>query len=199
VNGRQGTNKNSEAMQQVCAEAANQLARLVDGVDSVRVHEDEARQHYVVEVRFRESELWMPPRALSEGTLRYLALVAMQMDTKSSRVLCIEEPENGIEPSGIPALMQLLADYAVDPEEEVDTTDNPLRQVVVNSHSPGVVARLHATEVLFVESVKTPAGRYARVRPVDYDKVWRPDEDRVSRDYFKHWVGGLPRGQTSFA
>ena len=199
LNGPHGANKNSEAMQQVCTEAANQLARLVDGVDSVRVHEDEARQHYVVEVRFRESELWMPPRALSEGTLRYLALVAMQMDTKSSRVLCLEEPENGIEPSGIPALMQLLADYATDPDEPVDPVDNPLRQVVLNSHSPGVVGQLPATEVLFVESVKTADGRYARVRPVDYPELWRPDEDRVSREYFKQWVGGLPRGQTTFA
>ncbi|HEX5052096.1 MAG TPA: AAA family ATPase [Planctomycetota bacterium] len=195
VNGSPGTNKNSDAMQQVCAEAANQLARLVAGVDAVRVHEDEARQHYVVEVRFRESELWMPPRALSEGTLRYLALVAMQMDTRSSRVLCIEEPENGIEPRGIPALMRLLSDYAADPEEPVDPADNPLRQVVVNSHSPGVVSQLPATEVLFVESVKAPSGTYARIRPVDYPELWRPDEDLVSREYFQHWVGGLPRGQ----
>jgi hypothetical protein len=188
-----------DGMASVCTETANQLAKLVEGVRSVRVREDEARQHYVVEVQFKDSEHWMPPRALSEGTLRYLALVAMQMDSRSSRVLCVEEPENGIEPSGVPALMQLLRDYAVDPKEPVDAVDNPLRQVVLNSHSRDVVGQLPANEVLFVESVKGASGRHAQVRSVDYEEVWRPDTDRVSRDFFLRWVDGLPRGQTTFA
>jgi predicted ATPase len=188
-----------DGMVQVCTEAANQLARLVDGVEGLRVREDEARQHYVVEVKFRDADLWMPPRALSEGTLRYLALVAMQMDTRSSRVLCIEEPENGIEPSGIPALLRLLRDYAVDPDEPVGPSDNPLRQVILNSHSRDVVGELHAHEVLFVEAVRTAGERRAQVRSVDYAEVWRPDANRVSHEYFRQWIGGLPRGQTTFA
>ncbi len=187
------------AMQQVCATTANQLSRLVDGVDAVRVREDEVRQHYVVEVRFRDSELWMPPRALSDGTLRYLALVAMQQDAHSSRVLCIEEPENGIEPGGVPELMQLLHDYAVDPELPVDPSDNPLRQVILNSHSRDVVRELDAPDVLFVEAVQGSKGRHARVRPVAYDGTWRPEEDCVPHPHFKKWVGELPKGQTRFA
>lgn len=186
-------------MQQVCAAAANQLARLVGGVSAVRVREDEVRQHYVVEVRFGDSELWMGPRALSDGTLRYLALVAMQMDARSSRVLCIEEPENGIEPGGVPELIRLLEDYAVDPHEVVADEDNPLRQVILNSHSRDVVRELKAADVLFVESVQGPSGRHARIRPVAYEETWRPDEDRVSHVYFQKWVGGLPRGQTRIA
>jgi predicted ATPase len=189
----------AEALRQVCADAANQLARLVDGVHEVRVREDEARQHYVVEVRFRDSELWMPPRALSDGTLRYLALVAMQMDAQSSRVLCIEEPENGIEPSGVPALIDLLRDYAVDAQEPVEAADNPLRQVVINSHSPEVVRQLDAADVLFVESVQGPGGREARVLPVAYDGIWRPETERVTASALKKWIGDLPRGQPRIA
>lgn len=185
----------SAEMQRVCAAASNQLARLVHGVEAIRVREDEIRQQFVVEVRFSDSPLWMPPRALSDGTLRYLALIAMQMDSRSSRVLCIEEPENGIEPSGIPALLQLLRDYAVDPDEPVAPIDNPLRQVILNSHSRDVVAELSAEDVLFVESVHGPRGRHAKVRSVDYERVWRPDDDRVSHSQFKSWIGGLPRGQ----
>jgi predicted ATPase len=188
-----------EAVHQVCATVANQLSRLVAGVQGVRVREDEVRQHYVVEVRFGDSDLWMPPRALSDGTMRYLALVAMQMDARSSRVLCIEEPENGIEPSGIPALILLLRDYAVDPQEEVDPDDNPLRQVILNSHSPEVVNQLDAADVLFVESARGPAGRCARVRPVAFEGTWRPDEDCVSITHFRRWVGGSPRGQPLIA
>lgn len=183
-----------EDLARVCVEAANQLARLVEGVRAVRVREDEARQHYVVEVRFRDSDLWMPPRSLSDGTLRYLALVAMQMDSRASRVLCIEEPENGINPSGVPGLIQLLRDYAVDPEEALGA-DNPLRQVVLNSHSPEVVKQLQAAEVLFVEAVEGKGGRSARVRPVAYADNWRGEDDAVSAAYFDKWVGGTPRGQ----
>ncbi|MDO8348871.1 MAG: AAA family ATPase, partial [Planctomycetota bacterium] len=189
----------ADGMHDVCTAAGNHLARFVGGVHAVRVREDEARQHYVVEVRFRDSEQWLPPRALSEGTLRFLALITMQMDTKSSRVLCLEEPENGVEPSGVPALIQLLRDYAVDVEKPVGSSDNPLRQVVLASHSPEVVSRLPAGEVLFVEAVQTAGGRHAIVRPVDYTDVWRPDAERVSPEHFKQWIGELPRGQTSFA
>lgn len=197
---RKGIGTAAEAMEQVCATTANQLSRLVDGVDAVRVREDDVRQHYVVEVRFRDSGLWMPPRALSDGTLRYLALVAMQQDARSSRVLCIEEPENGIEPSGVPELMRLLHDYAVDPQLTVDPTDNPLRQVILNSHSRDVVRELDAPDVLFVETVQGPKGRHACVRSVAYDGTWRrTDEDCVSHIHFKKWVGELPRGQTRFA
>jgi len=194
-NGSGAREGSTAGLDEVCTEAANQLARLVHGIDSLRVREDQARQHYVLEVRFRNSPVWMPPRALSEGTLRYLALVAMQMDTRSSRALCIEEPENGIEPSGIPELLRLLRDYAVDPEEPVDPRDNPLRQVVLNSHSRDVVGSLDAHEVLFVEAVRGPEGDHAKVRSVDYDEVWRPGKDRVSPEYFKRWIGNLPRGQ----
>jgi predicted ATPase len=182
-------------MERVCAEAANQLSRLVAGVDAVRVREDDIRQHYVVEVRFRGGDLWMPPRALSDGTLRYLALVAMQMDARSSRVLCIEEPENGIEPRGVPALITLLRDYAVDPDEPIDA-DNPLRQVVLNSHSPEVVKQLDSADVLFVEAVQGAHGRSASIRPVAGMDSWRDAEDGVPLAYFKQWIEGMPRGQT---
>ncbi|MCB9879040.1 MAG: AAA family ATPase [Planctomycetes bacterium] len=187
-----------DGLSSTCAEAANQLARLVHGVADLRVRDDEVRQHHVVEVRFHGSDVWMPPRALSEGTLRYLALVTMQMDQRSSHVLCIEEPENGIEPNGVPELIGLLRDYAVDPELPANGADNPLRQVILNSHSRDVVGSLPAGEVLFVESVRGPEGRSAQIRSVDYPDVWRPAPQKVSSDYFKQWIGGLPRGQMTF-
>jgi hypothetical protein len=94
--------------------------------------------------------------------------------------------------------MALLRDYAVDPQEPAGDADNPLRQVVLNSHSRDVVGALNADEVLFVESVQGPMGRGAQLRSVDYAGVWRPDEHRVTHDYFRQWIGGLPRGQMQF-
>lgn len=81
--------------------------------------------------------------ALSDGTLRFLALTVMEADPKSRRLLCLEEPENGMHPLRISAVIELLGDLAVDVQEPVDA-DNPLRQVIVNTHSPSVVACVHS-------------------------------------------------------
>src|SRR5262249_23579706 len=71
-------------------------------------------------------------------TLRFLALAILEASTHGPALLCLEEPENGIHPDRIPAMIQLLRDLAVDVEIEVGT-QNPMRQIIVNTHSPGVV------------------------------------------------------------
>ena len=78
----------------------------------------------------------------------------MLVDVQDRAVLCIEEPENGIHPSRVPNLAELLRDYAVDVNDAVDT-DNPLRQVVVNSHSPEVARQFSYDDLLFVERALT--------------------------------------------
>jgi hypothetical protein len=79
-----------------------------------------------------------PARSLSDGTLRFLALTVMELDPAACGVICLEEPENGIHPERIPAMLQLLQDIAIDPYLPIDQ-GNPLRQVIVNTHSPSVV------------------------------------------------------------
>lgn len=69
-------------------------------------------------------------------------------------MLCIEEPENGIHPSRVPNLAELLRDYAVDIHDSV-RADNPLRQVVLNTHSPEVARQLPFDDLVFVERALT--------------------------------------------
>jgi len=54
----------------VCAEAANRLSLLVPAVRAVRVREDPGLQQEIVEVKMDADGPWLPPRALSDGTLR---------------------------------------------------------------------------------------------------------------------------------
>ncbi|HEX9080185.1 MAG TPA: AAA family ATPase, partial [Desulfuromonadaceae bacterium] len=92
-------------------------------------------------------------RALADGALRFLALAAMELDTENPGVICLEEPENGIHPDCIPAMLSLLMDLAVDVEKPVGA-DNPLRQVIVNTHSPAIVARIPEESLLIAELVE---------------------------------------------
>lgn len=59
----------------------------------------------------------------------------------------MEEPENGIHPANLSAMVTLVRDLAVDP---MDTPgpDNPLRQVIVNTHSQSVVQLVGEDDLL---------------------------------------------------
>ena len=82
-------------------------------------------------------------RVLSEGTLRLLALITLQHDDQHQGLLCFEEPENGIHPQNISSALELLVSLSAD----FGDNESPLRQVIVNTHSPvllGYAKRFHA-------------------------------------------------------
>lgn len=63
----------------------------------------------------------------------------------------MEEPENGIHPANLDAMVRLVEDLAVD-AQEAPGPDNPFRQVIVNTHSPAVVQLVDPQDLLFAES-----------------------------------------------
>jgi predicted ATPase len=132
-----GVRQSSEA---VYAQVANRLSELIEDVDSVSVDRDEKRELLTLQLTGKDGTTHSA-RALSDGTLRFLALTVIELDPDSQGLLCLEEPENGIHPARIPAMLRLLQDIVTDPERKVGS-DNPLRQVIVNTHSPAVVAQV---------------------------------------------------------
>jgi predicted ATPase len=122
----------------VYSRIANRLAELVEGIRTVRVEPDVKKELLSLVVTDRDGTEH-EARALSDGTLRFLALAVLEADPEAVGLLCLEEPENGIHPERIGAMLRLLRDLAVDPFEPVDA-DNPLRQVIINTHSPAVVS-----------------------------------------------------------
>lgn len=131
----------------VYAEVANRLATLVEDVHSVSVDRDESRRLLTLVVTGRDG-VPHPARALSDGTLRFLALAVLQQAGTSERLLCLEEPENGIHPARVPAMVELLYGLATDPTRETGA-GNPPRQVILTTHSPRVVAAMRDEDVLF--------------------------------------------------
>ena len=131
------------------AAVANRLSELIAEVRAVGIDRDEKREQLTLWARGDDGTPHAA-RSLSEGTLRFLALTLLEQDPDSLGVLCLEEPENGIHPERIPAMLRLLKDIAVDPDRLVGT-DNPLRQIIINTHSPAVVGQVDDDDLVAAE------------------------------------------------
>lgn len=135
----------------ISAELTNKLAELVEDVQDIRVVDDPKTETLTLEAK-DSSGIYHPARSLSDGTLRFLTLAVLSMDPMAQGVLCLEEPENGIHPDRVQAMVTLLRDIAVDPMLPVGE-DNPLRQVVVNTHSGTVMQYCELQDVIQVSSI----------------------------------------------
>jgi predicted ATPase len=107
----------------------------VDAVDDVE------NKQFIVKLIDTQKKIYTS-RVLSEGTLRILALCILEYDDKQAGLLCFEEPENGIHPARIETMAKLLKDLSTD----FENTEMPLRQVIVNTHSPVLVGIINKWE-----------------------------------------------------
>ncbi len=146
-------NGNHDHSAAVYAEVANRLSQLIDDVRSIYVDRDERRQLLTIYAKARDGTAY-PARALSDGTLRFLALTVLSIDPESRGVLCMEEPENGIHPERIPAMIQLLRDLTTDVHEQAASSSTQLRQVIINTHSPAVVMQVPDDSLVMAEPVE---------------------------------------------
>ncbi|SCB35296.1 AAA family ATPase [Cupriavidus alkaliphilus] len=135
----------------VYSRIASRLSEIMPTSD-VRVDVDPVRQLLTVEVRER-SGAFLPARALSDGTLRFLALCIMAEDPDFMGLLCFEEPENGIHPAKMSAMLSLLKELAVDPTQSTGE-NNPMRQILIATHSPVLVKLETPDDLIYADIVK---------------------------------------------
>jgi hypothetical protein len=171
-----------EAALAVYAQMANRLSELIDDVRNVRVDYEEKWESLTVVLTGRDGTPHSA-RFLSDGTLRFLALATLELDTESPGLICLEEPENGIHPERIPAMLALLQDIATDADDPIGP-DNPLRQVIVNTHSPAVVAQIPDDSLLVAELSENvrDGARFKSVRFSCLSDTWRqksPEQPNV--------------------
>jgi predicted ATPase len=87
---------------------------------------------------------------ISDGTVRLLALLTELNDPLRRGTLCFEEPENGVHEGRIDQLVGLLRDSTAD----VGLRENEhLFQVIINTHSPAVMASLKDSEIVAADTV----------------------------------------------
>jgi predicted ATPase len=156
------------------ASIANRLSELIDDVQRVWVDKDDKRDVLTLQVTSTEGTSHAA-RALSDGTLRFLALAVFEKDFSQQGLLCLEEPENGIHPERIPAMLRLLQDIATDLDFPVSEADNPLRQVIINTHSPVVVNAVPDDSLLVVrlQEDMRDAQRFRKAVFMPLPDTWR--------------------------
>jgi len=125
----------------------------------------------------------LPARLVSAGTLRILALLTAIRAKPRAHMLCVEEPENGIYPGRMRAVLELFKEVtgrshegdAQSALEEARSykaqsvwTNQLPTQILLTSHSPVALAtfRSRPEHVRFVDMVRRNGERVTRVRTI---------------------------------
>lgn len=145
-------------------QVAAQLANLLPDIKGLAVDVDEKRE---LKTLYLETVggIRYEARSLSDGTLRFLALAIIGSDPDAGGVICLEEPENGIHPARIPAIVELLGDMAVDTDFAIGP-DNPLRQIIINTHSPLVIQKLRTDDIIVSQAYKRDGASLSLYCPI---------------------------------
>jgi predicted ATPase len=96
-----------------------------------------------VQVFFSEGDFSVPATRLSDGTLRYLCLLAVLCDPAPPPLICIEEPELGLHPDILPKLADLLVQAAQRTQLIVTTHSDLLVDAMTDIPDAIVVCEKH--------------------------------------------------------
>lgn len=118
-------------------EISRKLNQFLPNFIEVKIVDDKENRQYIIKLIDVDKKEYTS-RVLSEGTLRILTLCILEYDDEFSGLLCFEEPENGINPQRVSTMLDLLTDLSSDFSDD----QAPLRQVIVNTHSPVLVGNL---------------------------------------------------------
>jgi predicted ATPase len=102
----------------------------------------------------------IPATRLSDGTLRYLCLLAILCHPSPPPLICIEEPEIGLHPDILPKVAQLLVDAS------------QRTQLIVTTHSEALVDALTDTPEAVVVCEKEEGSTTMRRLDKDALKEW---------------------------
>jgi predicted ATPase len=171
------------------ADIAADLAALIPGIVDVSVEEDLKNREYRIDLLMRDEPAFSS-RVVSDGTLRVLGLLTLLHDPTYGGLVCFEEPENGVHPIRLKAMIERLRELVSDlnSKDLGDQNNSPrLTQMLLNSHSPVVLSALHEGESMFADIVTEidpearDVNRKTRIRPVRSRVQGELDPDRNAK------------------
>ena len=96
-----------------------------------------------VQVFFTEGEFSISATRLSDGTLRFLCLLAILCDPEPPPLICIEEPELGLHPDILPTVADLLKEASQRTQLIVTTHSDMLVDAMTDCPESVVVCEKH--------------------------------------------------------
>ncbi|WGV27000.1 AAA family ATPase [Halotia branconii] len=102
----------------------------------------------------------IPANRLSDGTLRYLFLMALLLDPTPPPLICIEEPEIGLHPDILPTIVEMLIDAS------------QRTQIIITTHSDALVSALNEYPESVLICERNEKGSHLRRLEPDRLKNW---------------------------
>ena len=129
---------------EICEEVNEVLTVLVPGFKKLEIRTEEmsGSDHLVVHEKYLNRPL--SKYQISDGTYNLFAILAALYQSKEPQFLCLEEPENGLNPKVVKELVMLLRRKC---EENGHF-------IWLNTHSQSLVAELMPHEIVLVDKVK---------------------------------------------
>src|SRR5208337_1979901 len=114
------------------------------------------------QIYFQERDLYssVPASRLSDGTIRWLCLLAILLDPDPPPLVCIEEPEIGLHPDIVVELAELLGEAS------------KKMQIIVTTHSSNLVDSLTRTPEVVIVCEKDQGSTSLRRLDADDLRVW---------------------------
>lgn len=142
---------------------------------STRVHAGHV-QIYLHEEGLRAP---IPATRLSDGTIRFVTLLAILVRPEVASLICIEEPELGLHPDAVAPLASLLVDAS------------KVTQMVVTTHSDVLVSELSETPESVLVAEHLADGTHLRQLEAEKLRFWL-DKYRLGEVWRMGELGGNP-------
>lgn len=149
------------------------LQKLYEGIEDYDVRVEGG----TVQVFFQEGNTTIPATRLSDGTLRYLSLLAILLHPSPPPLVCIEEPELGLHPDILPTIAELLKDAST------------RMQLIVTTHSDILVDAMTDMPEAVLVCEKTPEGSQLRRLNAEELKPWL-EKYRLGDLWSRGHIGG---------
>lgn len=149
------------------------LRALYEGIDDYDVHIEGG----TVQVFFQEGRFTVPATRLSDGTLRYLCLLAILCHPSPPPLVCIEEPELGLHPDVLPTLADLMKEAS------------QRCQLIVTTHSDVLVDAMTDQPESVLVAEKTDEGTTLTRLDAEKLKPWL-EKYRLGQLWTRGEIGG---------
>lgn len=161
---------------EVSEEFIEYLQLFIPGLEKVEVRKRDLSDGADLLVKETAIERPLNKNLISDGTYNIIALLTALFQSKEPQFLCIEEPENGLNPKVIQEFVKLCRDVC----------ERYGHIIWLNTHSQSLVSQLEPEELILVEKVDGET----QVRQLSKDNITISENFKMDEAWLTNVLGG---------